>query len=128
MINENGHFLQAWFGPPQGVPPLSVGTYENAVRYDQRERFPPCIEVFGDGKGCNGVTGRFIVDQVTLAGDGTPTVFSARFEFHCEGDDAAVFGAISYDATADFRTIGYSASKLGSAPSARRAQACSPRR
>ena len=111
-MNQNGHTLQAWFGPPQGVAQLSVGTYENAVRYDQRDASHPGIEVFGDGKGCNTVSGRFIVDQITLAGDGTPTVFSARFEHHCEGGDAAVFGAISYNATADFRTIGYSATRL----------------
>jgi hypothetical protein len=111
-MNQNGHTLQAWFGPPQGGAPLSVGTYENAVLYDLRDASHPGIDIFGDGKGCNAVSGRFIVDQITLAGDGTPTVFSARFEFHCEGGDAAVFGAISYNATADFRTIGYSASKL----------------
>ena len=41
VINQNGHFLQAWFGPPQPGAQLSVGTYENAVRYDQPRRFPP---------------------------------------------------------------------------------------
>ena len=111
-MNQNGHTLQAWFGPPLGVAQLSVGTYENAVRYDSRDASRPGIDIFGDGKGCNAVTGRFIVDQITLADDGTPTVFSARYEHHCEGGDAAVFGAVSYNATADFRTIGYSATTL----------------
>jgi hypothetical protein len=110
-INSGEHNLQLWLAPPPGTTALTVGTYENAQRASFRTAGHPGIDLFGDGKGCNTVTGRFIVDDVSVSGT-TLLTFSARFEFHCEGADPVVSGSVSYNSVADFRTVAYSAQAL----------------
>src|SRR6202023_2138189 len=44
-----------------------------------------------------------IVDNSTITA-GVVSTFSARFEQHCDASDAALFGAVSWNSTADFRT------------------------
>ena len=72
----------------------------------------PLITVTADGNACTSFSGRFIVDEITTNVAGNLLTFSARFEQHCNGGDPALFGALSYNATADFRTVTISPSSI----------------
>jgi hypothetical protein len=111
VVSTPGVTYNVWFAPP-GAQQMTVGTYEAAERADFRAAGHPGIDIFGMGRGCNTVAGRFIVDQIELDPGGVPTVFSARFEHHCEGSNPALFGSISYNATADYRWHNPSASEV----------------
>lgn len=88
-----------WFAVPAGQA-WAPGTYEGAERADFRTAGHPGFDLSGESRGCNTVAARFVVDEVTLNPDGTPKTFSARFEEHCEGQEPAVFGQVSYNSTA----------------------------
>ncbi|TMF34434.1 MAG: choice-of-anchor D domain-containing protein [Chloroflexi bacterium] len=70
---------------------LVPGTYENAERASFASPGHPGLDVYGDGRGCNTVSGRFTVHEATWGLDGKPTVFSATLEQHCEGGAPALF-------------------------------------
>ncbi|HYY59341.1 MAG TPA: carboxypeptidase regulatory-like domain-containing protein, partial [Pyrinomonadaceae bacterium] len=62
----------------------------------------PGLEIAGDGRGCNTLTGSFTVHEVTLDYSGSsPKVltFAASFEQHCEGGPAALIGTLYYKYT-----------------------------
>jgi len=81
---------------------LAVGAYENVGRFPF---FNPGLSVGGEGRGCNTVSGRFVVDEVEYGEydadiHGEPIVrLAARFEQHCEGARTALFGQILYNST-----------------------------
>ena len=56
------------------------------------------LDISGMSRGCNTLTGRFVVLEVEYAGEDV-TRFAADFEQHCENQDAALFGAIRYNST-----------------------------
>ena len=99
---------------------LVPGAYENAERASFASPGHPGLDVNGDGRGCNMITGRFTVHEATWGPDGKPTLFSATLEQHCEGWAPALFveirigstrplAALAADATAfsfDDSTIG----------------------
>ena len=86
------------FSGPAGQP-LAVG-YHSAAR---RSPFTPFngLDVFGSGRGCNTLTGRFVVLEIVLGLNGTVQRFAADFEQHCEDGVPALFGAIRYNSTID---------------------------
>jgi len=49
----------------------------------------------GDGRGCNTLTGWFVIDSVTYSA-GSLASIDLRFEQHCEGVPAALHGAIHW--------------------------------
>jgi hypothetical protein len=110
-VSSPGHSFQVWFAAAAGSP-LTPGTYEGAQRFDFRAAGQPGLDVFGDGRGCNTVEGRFVVDDATYDGNGDVLTFSARFEDHCEGGAAALFGVLSYNSTAPYRTRSLSSTAL----------------
>lgn len=71
---------------------LGVGTYEDAERTPFRADGRPGIDVYGEGAGCNEVTGEFTV--LDVAPD-LSTLWLV-YEHHCEGGDPTVFGEIRY--------------------------------
>jgi hypothetical protein len=73
---------------------LTVGSYENAERYPFNSAGHPGLSVYGDGRGCNTLTGRFDVNDLQRAPTGELLVFDATFEQHCEGGTAALYGRI----------------------------------
>jgi repeat uncharacterized protein DUF346 len=103
--------FDAWFAAPAGQP-LVPGVYEDAQRFDFRAAGHPGLDVFGDGRGCNMVSGRFVVDDATYDSNGNVLTFSARFEDHCEGSDIALFGVVSFNSTANYRTRAVSPTRL----------------
>jgi hypothetical protein len=95
--------LTHWWYVDIAAPPgqvLAVGSYVGAMRASFRSPGTPGLDVSGDGRGCNTVTGKFDVNAIAYDSEGTVTLFDAEFEQHCEGGDAALFGRIRYDALA----------------------------
>jgi putative cell wall-binding protein len=104
--------FQVSFAAPAGQL-LVPGTYENAQRFAGIGPAYPQLDLFGHGHGCNTIAGRFIVDDATYDSAGNLLTFSARFESHCEGSTvSAMFGALSYNSTAPFRSRVVSADPL----------------
>ncbi|MFF4353756.1 hypothetical protein [Streptomyces sp. NPDC001530] len=54
------------------------------------------LDVFGNGRGCNTVTGELTVTKLARGDDGTIKAFAARFVQHCEGGEPALHGTIHY--------------------------------
>jgi hypothetical protein len=86
-----------------GNQSLTPGFYTNAQRYPF---YPSSAElaVFGDGRGCNTVSGSFEVKEIVYGPGGPGTTgsvlsFRATFEHHCEGFAPAARGEIRYNAT-----------------------------
>jgi hypothetical protein len=73
---------------------LAVGSYEDAQRYPFNSYPHPGLSIYGDGRGCNELTGRFDVDELDRAPTGELLVFQATFEQHCEGGTPALYGRI----------------------------------
>lgn len=85
-----------WFlnlAAPQGTQ-LVAGAYEGAVRYPFQMPHQPGMDVYGDGRGCNMLTGRFEVLEAVFGPNGYIERFHATFEQHCEGGGAALFGEV----------------------------------
>jgi Divergent InlB B-repeat domain/Viral BACON domain len=65
------------------------------------------MDVGGSGRGCDTITGRFVVLEAVYAGDGSVVSFAVDFEQHCENNDAALFGAFRYNSSiSDLRPFG----------------------
>lgn len=54
------------------------------------------LDVFGDGRGCNTVTGEITVTRLARGDDGAIKAFAATFVQHCEGGGPALRGTIHY--------------------------------
>jgi len=77
--------------PPSGSP-FTTGTYLNAQRYPFPPGGLPGLEMSGDGRGCNTLTGQFTVHQLQVDSSGNPQVLDLTFEQHCEGGAPAAYG------------------------------------
>ncbi len=86
------------FAAPEGQQ-LQPGPYEEATRYPFQSPTGPGLSIYGDGRGCNTLTGRFDVLEAVYTVSGEIERFAADFEQHCEGDEAALFGSVRYNAT-----------------------------
>jgi Divergent InlB B-repeat domain/FG-GAP-like repeat len=80
------------------APGPVVGTYETARRYPFSGTLNG-LDVSGDGRGCNALTGRFVVLEAEYDSAGTVLKFAADFEQHCEDSVPALFGSIRYKST-----------------------------
>lgn len=78
---------------------LVVGAYEGATRFSFRQPGEPGLDVAGDGRGCNTLSGRFdVLEAAYDAQTGEVVRFAADFEQHCETPSApALLGAIRYN-------------------------------
>lgn len=83
---------------------LMPGPYENAGRLAFRSPTKPGLDVSGDGRGCNELTGRFDVLLVEYGSGDEIIRFAASFEQHCEGAEPALFGEVRFHSTEDFPT------------------------
>lgn len=82
---------------PAGGDLVAGTTYTDAQRASFAVAPHPGLDVYGDGRGCNTVSGSFTVLEIARDADtGTITKFAATFEQHCEGGTAAARGAIYY--------------------------------
>src|SRR4051812_43610577 len=79
------------FEAPDGAI-LQPGVYVGAQRAPFHEAGRPGIEISGDGRGCNEISGSFEVRELTRNPDGTVQRAWVLYEQHCEGGTAALFG------------------------------------
>ena len=89
-----GNYAEWWYvviAAPVGQP-LAVGSYNGAMRAAFRPAGTPGLDISGNGRGCNTLTGRFDVTAVTFSSYGEVSLFDATFEQHCEGGTTALFG------------------------------------
>jgi hypothetical protein len=83
---------------------LVPGVYTDAQRAPFAGDGHPGLDVFGDGRGCNTLTGSFTVDEAVFATSGGTlrlVRFAASFEQHCEGFAPALRGTIDYTDASD---------------------------
>ena len=83
------------FAPVGGT--IAPGSYLNATRFPTAAR--PALDVHGNGRGCDLLTGRFLVRELQVDGGGAVVRFAADVEQHCQDDSAGLFGAIRYNST-----------------------------
>ncbi|MGF9765118.1 hypothetical protein AAII07_59775, partial [Microvirga sp. 0TCS3.31] len=86
----------AQFRAPQGQILLPGRTYTGATRYGFNAGNPG-LDVSGNGRGCNTLTGQFTVHEATYD-NGYLTSFRISFEQHCEGSTPALRGEVSWRA------------------------------
>lgn len=71
--------------------PLTTGTYEGATRWPFQNSAVPGLDVSGDGRGCNMLSGRFVISEIACATDGKLQKLAVDAEQHCEGAAAPLF-------------------------------------
>jgi hypothetical protein len=87
-----------WSGAFQamsGLDQLEVGYYSDLKRFPFHNPARGGLTWSGEGRGCNVLTGWFVVDAVTYDG-ATLTAIDLRFEQHCEDLDPALRGEIHW--------------------------------
>jgi hypothetical protein len=92
--------VSGWYGDFQGmssIAQLQPGYYGNLERYPFYNPARGGLSWSGQGRGCNTLTGWFVVDAVTYA-SGALAALDLRFEQHCEGGPAALHGQIHWTA------------------------------
>ncbi len=82
------------FTPPTGTP-LVPGVYELAGRDPTPTR--PGFDVSGDGRGCGGNTGRFVVLEAKYSPAGDVQALAIDYEMHCYGQAPALFGSVRFN-------------------------------
>src|SRR5260221_11798829 len=95
-VSVNGD--KQWWGDFKAMSSLSqlaVGYYGNLERFPFNNPVTGGLSWDGDGRGCNTLTGWFVVDSVTYTGS-TMTAIDIRFEQHCEGGGPALHGKIHW--------------------------------
>lgn len=85
------------FNTQQLGVPLAEGVYEMAQRAPFAQPGHPGLEVSGDGRGCNTISGRFQVESFIMNGSGVQSA-TVSFEQHCDETGPALNGCIHYEA------------------------------
>ncbi|WHT18747.1 hypothetical protein N8J89_37525 [Crossiella sp. CA-258035] len=75
---------------------LKVGKYLDAQRSAFREDGHPGIDIGGNGRGCNKISGSFEITELVTNPDGTVKALAATVEQHCEGGTPALRATINY--------------------------------
>ena len=91
FVGANGWTLG--FDAADGAP-LSEGTFPDAQRWRFNAAGHPGLDVSGEGRGCNTLTGNFIVRELVRDDDGWIERFAADFEQHCDGSMPALIGGV----------------------------------
>ncbi len=89
----NGDFWSLDLAAPAGQP-LAAGVYSGATRYPFNAPGEPGLDVDGNGRGCNTLTGSFTIVDVAFAPNGYVQTLDATFEQHCDGADPALRGEV----------------------------------
>jgi hypothetical protein len=92
------------FEAPSGRE-LVPGPYRAATRAPFQSPTRPGLDVSGEGRGCDGSTGRFQVLELARGPSGEVERFAADFEQHCESVAPALRGSIRYQASSSFPPV-----------------------
>ncbi len=88
-----GDYWQLEFrAPSNGL--LKVGTFINAERAPFVTGKAPGLDIFGSGRGCNTLSGKFEIKSVRWASSGEIVAIDVLFEQHCEGGTPALRGEL----------------------------------
>jgi hypothetical protein len=93
VSGANGDFWTLAFAAPGGQL-LTAGTYSNATRWPFQSPGEPGLSIFGNGRGCNTLTGSFVVSNVSFGANSYLQSFDASFVQHCEGGTPALSGEV----------------------------------
>jgi hypothetical protein len=94
-FSNGSHDFNLDFAAPNNAP-LTVQLYNYATRYPFQNPGEPGLSVYGDGRGCNELTGSFEVREIVYGSGSTITSFDATLIQHCEGAGPALVGEILY--------------------------------
>lgn len=103
-VDVSGGNLGDYFDFTFAAPPGRImveGVYERAMRWPFHEAGRPGIDVSGDGRGCNTISGRFEVKRLATDARGRVDSLWVVYEQHCEGGTAALFGEVRYNVPGD---------------------------
>lgn len=92
---KDGDQFRFVFKAPDGSA-LAPAAYEYATRYPFQSPLFPGLDVTIRSSGCNTLRGRFVIYELAVA-DGAIQRLAVDFEHHCEGAEAALFGAIRFN-------------------------------
>lgn len=92
-----GQFWSMDFEAPDTSQPMQPGFYPNATRWPFNPQGTAGISVFGNGAGCNTITGEFNVMEIEFDGGGGVKTLAIDFEQHCEGGAPALFGSLRHN-------------------------------
>lgn len=92
---ENGDWWSIDLAAPLGRK-LEAGSYPEATRYPFNGAGAG-LDVSGEGRGCNQLTGSFVINEVAFGPHGYVETLDATFEQHCEGGTAALRGQVKID-------------------------------
>ncbi|WP_405018216.1 hypothetical protein OHV05_15640 [Kitasatospora sp. NBC_00070] len=94
-VSVNGYQGNWWsldLAAPTGEQ-LHTGTYTGATRAPFKGAGPG-LEISGDGRGCNTLTGSFTVSNLVFGPHGYLQTLDASYEQHCEGGAEALRGEV----------------------------------
>jgi hypothetical protein len=94
-VRSGDDWWSADFEADSGHLLLPGTTFTNATRYPFNATSSPGMDISGNGRGCNELTGTFTVDHAVYEG-GRLKEFAIRFEQHCKGGTGALFGSIEW--------------------------------
>jgi hypothetical protein len=95
-FQSNTSWWYLYFGPPD-ADKFVRSEYEGIQRFAFHSPSKPGMDVFGDGRGCDTDTGRFLLSDIAIAPDGTIERVAIDFEQHCEGNTPALYGSIRFN-------------------------------
>jgi len=85
------------------VPPaagtIAPGMFEEATRFPFQSPTKPGLDVTGMSRGCNQLSGRFVVLEAVFGPNGEVTSFAADFEQHCEFAPSALIGSVRFNSS-----------------------------
>lgn len=84
------------FAAPEGER-LREGEYVNAQRWPFQTAPRPGMDVSGNGRGCNELSGRFRVKRIVEGAGGAISSLWIVYEQHCENGHPALFGEVRYE-------------------------------
>ncbi|XID75094.1 hypothetical protein ACF3NA_00525 [Alkanindiges sp. WGS2144] len=98
VLNITVHGDSVWSGTfalPDANKKLSKGKYIDLKRYPFHNPIKGGLNWDGDGRGCNTLTGWFIIDDVSYV-DGRLKSIDLRFEQHCDNNIGGLRGKVHW--------------------------------
>jgi hypothetical protein len=93
VSGANGDWWYLDLAAPSGQA-LAAGAYSGAARYPFQGTTQPGVSLDGDGRGCNTLTGSFVIQDVVFGPQGYVQTLDATYVQNCEGGTAALRGEV----------------------------------
>ena len=99
LSNDSSQWWYLDFSTHQLGIDLTEGTYD-AVRFPFEPAGSAGMDISGDGRGSNTLTGVFTILDIDFGANGAINSFAATFEQHSEGSTPALFGSFAFNSNA----------------------------